>query len=324
MLRKMQGVSLGLGEAWAFASAMVFALGNVLTRIVSVGGDAIAGSLLRTVPIILLSLVLMGRRYKESERLFPRRERFLGWRSISILAIYTFVISPIGILGLYLAFRYGGVLVAAPVLSLHPLWGALIAGYFLKEAFNRRIAGGIIASIVGIALLTYGQHTGTPVSPQWPLGVAYGLFTSLGFALGANFMRYLLSSGLNLFWLVGLSNTGGALVLLVLLILQGHTYTLGQFSVIQLGQLAAAGGLSGLGSLTLAAAMALTTVASATTLKSADVGIASLIAILFLGEAINLPVGLGILLIIGGVLVVQSGKAPATASGEITPLEVSV
>jgi len=81
------------------------------------------------------------------------------------------------------------------------------------------------------------------------------------------------------------------------------------FNGTQIWQLLVSGGLSGVGSFTLFTALALTTVASATTVKSLDVGIATLIAILFLGEVLNWPVGLGILIIVAGVLVVQTGTS---------------
>lgn len=304
-------IRIGPGERWAIAAAMAFAAGNILTRIVSVGGDAVAGSIIRTVPLIVPSVVMMARRREAVKELSPQQESFIGWRAVGLLAFSSLVIIPSGILALYLSFRYAGVLVAVPIFSVNPLWGALIAVPFLGEAFNRRIGGGIIITIVGISLLTYGQYVGTPVSPQWALGVVYAAYTALTWALTANFRRYFLLKGLNIFWMIGINSTVGVAVLLLALAALGRTETLFEFSSTQIWQLIFAGALSALGNFTLAAASALTTVASITTLKSLDVVIGSIVAISFLGEVMNLPVAAGILLLVGGIIIVQAGKAPS-------------
>lgn len=308
-LEKKLLIQIGKGEWWAIASALGFALSNLMTRVVSVGGDPLAGTIIRSLPLILVSLVLMAWRHNEYTNLMPKREEFLGWRALGLLAFSGLVVVPVSILSLYLAFRYGGVLVAVPIFAVNPLWGALIAVPFLGEAFNKRIGGGIIVTVVGIALLTYGQHVGTPVSSKWMLGVIYASITALTWALIANFRRYLLSNGINLFWMIGITSTIGTIVLLAFLAGQGRLDTLSEFSSTQIWQLLSAGGLNAIGNFTLSAAFTSTTVASVTTLKSLDVVIASVVAIFFMGEVLNLSVGLGIILLVGGIIVVQTGKA---------------
>ncbi len=299
----------GAGEAWAFASALTYALANVMTRVASVSGDPLAGSIMRIFPITVLVGGLMVWRSRSTVlRLQPGRSDFLGWRTVGLLAVYALAISPLSNFTIYLAFRYGGVLVGVPVMSTHPLWGALMAVPFLGEAFNRRIGSGILAAVIGIGLLTYGQSIGTPVSPEWPLGLLYSFVTALCFAVGANLTRYLIPHGVDVFSLLGITNAGALIVLVAVLGASGRFDTLTAFSAGEVWRLFLAGGLSGLGSITLFTAFAFTTVASATTLKSLDTGLASLIAVFALSEAINWPVGLGLILIVGGALVVQMGK----------------
>jgi uncharacterized membrane protein len=76
---------------------------------------------------------------------------------------------------------------------------------------------------------------------------------------------------------------------------------------LEYGQLILAGTLSALGNIALSVAFLSITVASGTTLKTLDVVIAAIVAILFLGEVLNVPVGIGIFLIVTGVIVVQMG-----------------
>jgi DME family drug/metabolite transporter len=296
------------GEIWAIASALTYALGNVMTRVVSVGGDPIAGTILRTLPVALISLGMMVLRRGEATRLQPRQEKFIGWRALGMMIVYGLIITPMSMVVLYLAFRFGGVLVAVPVFAVNQLWGAMIAVPFLGEAFNRRIGGGIVASMIGIALLTYGQHVGTPVSPQWPLGVVFALLTAFSWALGANFLRYLFKKGMDIFWVVGITSGTGIMVLISVLAVQGNLGTMVEFSTPEFAQLILAGTLSAIGTITLSVAFLSITVASATTLRNLEVVIASIIAIIFLGEVLNIPIGVGVALIIAGVITVQMGK----------------
>jgi drug/metabolite transporter (DMT)-like permease len=299
----------GAGEWWALGSALTYAFANVMTRLVSVTGDPLAGSIIRTLPITIIGCGLMVWRHRETmRRLLPGRQQFFGWRAVGLLALYALVISPLASFAIYLAFRYGGVLVAAPVLALHPLWGALIAVPFLGEAFNKRIGGGIVIAVLGIALLTYGQHIGAPVSPQWPLGLLFAMVTAVCFAVGANLNRFLIPHGVDVFSLLGLTNVGALVVMGVGLWASGRFEALAAFSAGEVWRLFLAGGLSGLGSILLFTAFAFTTVASATTLKSLDTGLASLIAVFALTEAVNWPIALGLVLILGGAWIVQMGK----------------
>lgn len=292
---------------WALTSAFAYSLGNVTARVVSVEGDPLAGSILRTLPLLLLSFFMMLWRYKEVTRLMPKHENFMGWKAIRVLFFFGFVVTPVSIFGLYMAFRYGGVLIAVPVLSVHPLWAALIAVPFLGEAFNQRIGAGIISVIIGVILLTYGQQIGVPVSDQWLLGGAAALITSLAFATGAVFRRFLISGGMDIFWQLGITASLGIGLLVLILAGLGKLDTLAQFTATQYWQLMISGGLSAAGNFTISAAFIYTTVASVTTLKSLDTVIATVIAVVFLGEIINLPIGLSILLILIGILNVQIG-----------------
>jgi drug/metabolite transporter (DMT)-like permease len=298
----------GPGEWLAAGGAINHALGNVLTRVASVGGDPWAGSILRTIPIAIIGIVVMAFRPEQGAKLLPRNKYFLGWRAIKLLVFYCLVIAPVSLISFYMAIRYGGVLVAVPIFATNPLLSALIAIPFLGEAFNWRIGGGIILTIFGIVILTYGQHIGSPVSANWPLGVLFALVTSLSWAAAANLSRDLLPQGLDLFWLLGLTNGMGIIVMISILASVGRLDALGDFSLFHVGQLMLSGIFSGMGGLLLSAGFLYTSVASVTTIKSIDVAIATILAVAFLGESINVMIASGIVIILGGVLIVIAGK----------------
>ncbi|MEK7278527.1 MAG: hypothetical protein AAB427_14340, partial [Chloroflexota bacterium] len=95
----------GAGEWWALGSALTYAFANVMTRLVSVTGDPLAGSIIRTLPITIIGCGLMVWLHRETmRRLLPGHQQFFGRRVIGLLAIYALVISPLASFAIYLAF----------------------------------------------------------------------------------------------------------------------------------------------------------------------------------------------------------------------------
>lgn len=312
----------GGGEWYAFGGAIAFALTNVLTRVAAVEGDVLAGTVIRLLPTVLFSLGMVIWRRERAARVLAWRANFIGWKDIGWLIFYGVVVAPLAHVWLFLSFRYGGVLVAVPFFSTNPLFGALIAVPLLGEVFDKRIGVGIVTTILGIALLTYGQYTGVPFSAQWPLGALYGLLTGLMWGLSSNIGGHLLRRGLDIYTLFGITLGASGIVLTLILAVSGKLGAFTAFSTPAFWSLLSAGLLLGVAQYLLFTAFVLTTVASASTIKTLDVGIATLIAVLLLGEVINLPMSVGILLIVGGVAVVQLAKGPAPRPQSL-PNEIS-
>lgn len=315
-------IRFGRGEWYAFGGAIAFALTNVLTRVAAVEGNVLAGTVIRLLPTLLFSLGMMVWRRERTARVLAGQADFIGWKDIGWLIFYGIVVAPLAQMWLFLSFRYGGVLVAVPFFSTSPLFGALIAVPFLGEVFDKRIGVGIVTTILGIVLLTYGQHTGVPFSEQWPLGALYGLLTGLMWALSSNIGGHLLRRGMDIYTLLGITLGTSGIVFTIILTVSGQLGAFTAFSTAAFWSLLSAGLLFGVAQYLLFTSFALTTVASASTIKTFDVGIATLVAVLLLGEVINLPIGIGILLIIGGILVVQLAKEPVLGAQSL-PDEIS-
>lgn len=303
----------GVGEWYAVGAAAAFAATSILTRIAAVQADPLAGTVIRQLPLTLFSLGMMARRRKGVARVFAWRAGSVGRRSLGLLALFALVVLPLSQLWLFLAFRYGGLLVASPFFSISPLFAALIAVPLLGEIFSRRLGTGLIIAILGAALLIYGEHTGIPFSPQWPLGALYGLLTALMFGVSANLTGYLLRLGLDIYTLLGITSVSVVLVFTLLLAGSGRLSEFSAIPTTALWALLLSGMSQGLARYFFSRSLALTTVASANAIKAAEVVLGSVIAILLLGEVINLPIGLGIALIIGGVIMVQLAKGPSSA-----------
>jgi drug/metabolite transporter (DMT)-like permease len=305
----MGNMRIGIGEWWASGAAVAFAAGNVLTRVGAVEGDPLAGTVIRVIPLAAFGLVMMALRQESVVQLLPRRAEFVGWRILGLIVIYGIVIAPLAHVWLFLAFRYGVILVAVPLFSTFPLLGALLAVPFLGERFNRRIAAGIIFTSIGITVLTYGQHVGEPVSAQWQLGALYGLLTGLVWAISSNVGSYLLRRGTSIFTLIGITISMSALVLTLILAVDTRLAAFGSFSASAYWLLLLSGLFLGVAQYCLFKAFQLTSIASASTVKVLDIVVASAVAVLWLGETMNVPIAVGILLIVGGIVVVQLVKA---------------
>ena len=177
-------------------------MSNVLTRVGATQGDALAGSIVRLLPLVLMGLGLMA-----------WRADFVGWRDIGWLTFYSLVVTPLSQLSIFLALRFGSVLVAVSLFSTFPLFGALIAIRFLGQAFNRWIGAGIVTCLLGITLLTLGQYSGRPFSPLWPVGAVCALLAGLTWGTSANLSGHLLRRGLDVYTLLVVTTVTAVVVL---------------------------------------------------------------------------------------------------------------
>ena len=307
-LRLSNRLRFGRGEWLALGAAITYGVSNTLTRVGATQGDALAGSIVRLLPLVLMALGMMAWRPKHAVRLLAWRPEFVGWRDIGWLTFYSLVVTPLSQLSIFLALRFGGVLVAVSLFSTFPLFGALIAIRFLGQAFNRRIGAGIVTCLLGITLLTLGQYSGRPFSPLWPVGAVCALLAGLTWGTSANLSGHLLRRGLDVYTLLVVTTVTAVVVLSLGLTAAGGVNVISAFRGTDLWTLLAAGLLNGLAQAMLWSAFGLTTVASAGAIKTLDAVIASAIAVSLLGEVINVFVALGIAFIVGGVIVVQLAR----------------
>ncbi|MGQ9493798.1 MAG: DMT family transporter [Anaerolineae bacterium] len=298
---------LGRGEFWALAGALFYSLSNVFTGVAVRGAELnyLVGVSLRVLPMLVLSIVAIWlRRDRQSNSIsLLSHGKVLATLVASGLLTYT-IGSPL----LFAALRYGGVLVSSPITGTQVLWSAIFAALLLRQPFNTRMALGMLASLVGVVLLTVGRSGSLDLPPRWWLAVPYATGSAFSWALSGVLISYAMRRGVDRFRALNISVLTGAITLNGYLLLTGDIglYLSTPWNIMASAALAGVLGMVGLFSLT--SALALTTVASASTLNSLQVGLAPLIAWLFLGEGMNQWMALGILLIMGGVIVVQVSK----------------
>ena len=307
MSTQTKRLHLGQGEAWALAGALFYALSNVFTA-VAVRGHELnywLGVSLRAIPTLLLGLALWpSARRRDPAAVSPLAD----WRLLVALiasGLLNFVIgSPL----LFAALAQGGVLVASPITGTQTLWSATIAALLLHQPLNRRMTLGMLVSAAGVALLTLGHSSGVALLPRWWLAVPYATGTAASWALAGVLIAYALQRHVDRFQALAVTVLTGAACVNGYLLLTGR---LGLYLTTPgplMWKVVVAGALGAAGLISFTTALGLTSVASANALNSLQVGMAPLIAWLFVGEAMNGWMGLGILLIMFGAMVVQLAK----------------
>ena len=303
-------VRLGRGELWALGAALAYGLYQIFLR-VAVRGDELntmVGATVQAIPVLLFS-VAMGWFVKRSDR--GTVSPFSDWRLIGALIVNGLLLFVVATPLLFAALREGGVLITSPLTGTQVIWSALLAALLLHERFTRAMALGMVVSVIGVTALTVGRSGGLELSGTWWVAVPFALGTAFCWALAGVLLTYCMRRGVDRFQVLAIPTLLGVGVLNVYLLISGDMGLYVATPLDILLSLLVAGTFSAVALVCLTTALSLTTVASAATLNSLQVALAPLIAWLFLGEELNLAMGMGILLILAGVVVVQRAREAA-------------
>lgn len=306
--------SIQSGEAWAFVSAMGYALTNIFSRIASLTIDPLVAPIFRAVPTLLIGWAHVIRFRAGWSRLQPASSSFVGWRVVLVMLLGG-TMNIIGTVSFFAALKAGGVVVTAPILATSILWGALIAAIFLKEPLTRNMIGGIIIAVSGIALLGYGGSIDNQVPPEALTAIPLALVTALSWASSGNCTRYALTHGADKYLAVAFAQTWGCTLLTIVILVSGRT-SLWTTDFNTIGTLLLAGLLSALALYAAAQAYSLARVVTVTTINGANPAISTILAVVLLGEEINLLMVVGITLTMIGVIYVQLTKNLSDAAAK--------
>jgi len=303
----VRGIHLGKGELWALLAALTYALNNVFTGAAVHGHDLnyLVGVTLRALPTLVISCVVgWGLRRRPRPAVSPVGD----WRlALALLgnSLLTFVIAgPLQ----FAALQAGGVVITSPITGTQVLWGALVAAIFLHEALNRRMVLGIVVTILGIAFLAWGKSGGVVLSARWWLAIPYATATALCWSLAGVLITYAMRRGVDRFQALALAVCISLACLNVYLLVSGDIIAYKTTPRQLLLSVFIAGIFGAVALISITSAMAFTSIASANSINSLQVALAPLIAWAFVGEHMNVPMVLGILLILVGVVVVQRAR----------------
>lgn len=294
---------------WAFISMLCHTAISLLVRRATGGGDRSIAVTLRALPAFLLTLGVVLASPHRRGQLTPDSEVFIGWRSIAAILVQALLIFSVGNSLNFEALKYAGVTITAPVSSTSAIFGGLLALMVLKEIFNREMLAGMIVTIVGVFVLAQGQAMGTPVSEHWLRGVAFSLVGAVCASIGGILLTYALRRGADVFVAMLLSTGTAVLSMIIVLGAQGKLVLYWTSPPEVVRDLLLAGVINAVSLLAITQSLALSPWAVVTSITRLGVVLSPLAAVLLLGEHVNAPMLVGILLVVLGVVAVQWGQA---------------
>jgi drug/metabolite transporter (DMT)-like permease len=298
------------GEIWAALAALMFVGLELSIRAAAPGTPALAGTLVRLLPLVVLAGVVTASRKRHRDNLMRwfRPTTPGGLKVVLALAVD-------GILNMFLgnvlkldALQHGGIVITLTAVEVGNLFGAaLLARWMVGQAVPPRAFGGLAITAVGTGLAAWTGTLGS--GALLPLMLALGAGLSFGLAMTA--MGYALKQGAGLWPALAVSSTIGTLVTLAASGFQG----LGAMARIP----TAAGAELLLSGLFYAAALAFLTTAltrlpvvSTDAITATNGPVAALLGSFAFGGAIGVAVLAGLALVAIGAVIVRTAELRVT------------
>lgn len=293
----------GAGEFWALGSVLGYSGANLFGRAAVVTGNPLAGPLLRDLPSLAMgiSLLLRGHHYRQLQ---AGHAEFAG-RPLLVF-IGSGLISTLGTFSFFIALQLGGVNIVVPVLQTQIIWGAIFGWWLLREAVSTRGILGIIVTVAGLAILSIGQSLGVPASDSWGWGLLLALVPAVAWGFTGVIWRYGQQRGVDRSSGITVHYGTSVAASVIFLLTSGNWVVYQNIRPGDLTALAVSGILGGVVAVyCMFTAMKLLPAATVLVLSGVTPLVTALGGAIFLGEFINTPMWLGILMTSAGVVIFQ-------------------
>lgn len=313
---------LGRGERWAIVAAISYTIVNVLLRAAAVSIDPYVGSALRQVPVALLAwgaIVAGGRR-----DLIPGDPMFIGWRFVLALLAGGFLSFFVGNVMYFGGLTEGGLGITVAGVQGGVVFGGLLLGIaILREHPRREQWLGAFVIAAGLVFVAAAQ-LGTP-RERWWLGLLLAILAGACYASSNVFTRMVQRVRPVLFIVLAGTSLGGLIPLIAVVGAQAATDGGAAFRTLEWSTVAivlGAGAFNALALVGLTQAMRDTTVATTNTLSSSQLVFSFVASVLLFSETGSVPMLLGVLLVMGGIIVAQVDRAKRRARAAAAPPRV--
>ncbi len=296
-----------MGEFWMSLAVVGYVTSYLFDKIAVAHVDPLIGPLFRRLPSLVLGILLLFAQRMTSQ-LDPKSKQFVG-RPTIIVFVISGITSTMGTFAYYYALRFGGVVLTVPISQTLVLWGMVIGWLYLGERFSSKGVLGIVAVLMGLMLLSYGQSQGVAVSGQWYYAIPLALTSAMGWGIAGTLWRDGQLRGAHQSTAISLQFGVGIFLSVMVLALAGRLGAIGAAHVKDILALFAGGLLSGVVAIyCLFTALRLMSVARVYTLNSLTSLLAALLGHLLFGEYLNglMLVGIGMTCL--GVVLVQVHK----------------
>ena len=299
----MTNFQFGVGERWAFVSAIAYTVVNVTLRSAAPTIDPALGSLVRLLPLALIAWFIVLRSGAHEFR--PADPEFLGWRLVGVLLAAGAVSFVLGNILYFLALTEGGLGITTAGAQAGSVLGGLWIGLLaLGERPRRFPLLGAATVIAGLAAIGVAQTGG--VHELWWLGLLFALGAGTTYALANVATGFVQRQRPILFVTLAGSNIGGLLPLLVIV---GARWAVDPASIAldaaSVGAVVLSGFANAVALAGLAMAVRSTTVAATSTITSATIVFSFIASVVLFQETGSPAMILGVLLVTAGIVVAQ-------------------
>ena len=299
----MTNFQFGVGERWAFVSAISYTVVNVTLRSAAPTIDPALGSLLRLLPLAVIAWFVVLRSGAHEFR--PADPAFLGWRLIGALFAAGAVSFVLGNILYFLALTEGGLGITTAGAQAGSVLGGLWIGLLaLGERPRRFPLLGAATVVAGLAAIGVAQTGGA--HDFWWLGLLFALGAGTTYAVANVATGFVQRRRPILFVSLAGSNIGGLLPLLVIV---GARWAADPSSVAVDPASAAAVLVAGCANAVALAGLAMavrsTTVAATSTITSATIVFSFVASVILFQETGSPAMILGVLLVTAGIVVAQ-------------------
>jgi drug/metabolite transporter (DMT)-like permease len=301
----------GLGERWAWTSALAYAAVNVMIRAAAPQIDAWLGSLLRLLPVAALAWFMLAR--AGFHELRPGDPRYLGPRLIGGLVFGGAVSYVIGNVFFFRALVDGGLAISVNAVQAGSVWAGVILGaLILRERPRREQIMGAVIIAGGLTIIAIGQLS-TP-GQLWYEGLLLAIAAGVCYATANVFVRLVQRHRAALYPVLACAAAGGLVPLLIVTIVRTFVDPAGLYTGLHLYDVVVvlvAGCANILALAGIAQAVRYSSVATVNTIGSAQIVFSFVASVFIFGETVPLLMAVGLVAVIGGILVGQTVRSAA-------------
>jgi drug/metabolite transporter (DMT)-like permease len=318
------GFRFGLGERWAVASAMSFAVVDVMLRAAAPSVDGWLGSLLTIIPLAVVSWLLFARAGFRAIR--PSHAEYLGGRFIAGLMLGGLLGYVVGNVFFFRALVDGGLAITVNALQGGNVWGGIILGLLIlreRPAIQQLIGGVVI--VAGLTIIAISR-LGSP-GDAWLLGLILAVGAGMCYAVANVFTRLVQRHRSAMVAVLACTAAGGLVPLVAVVTARIALDPTGILTGLQARDVLVvlgSGVLSILSMVCMVQAVRYTAVATVNAIAASAVVYTLVASIVIFSESAPPLLFVGVAGVLGGILIGQSTRRSAERSEpEMGPIPVA-
>lgn len=297
----------GIGASLAVLAAASYAVVNALLRSVAADVDPFAGSLIRQIPLLLITTTALIILRPAAVR--PKSIEFIGTRMVLVLLVAGSISFLVGNVLLFSGLNFVGLAVATAASQGGMVaGGALVSAIALKEPPSKWQVIGIAIVLIGLIFVASPSFGSVKVNALAAIGFLLSLAAGVCYTISNAASRTVQRKPRTFMTALALTNIGGVIALIVAVgVLNGWRFDLvyQQLTGSQILIILLAGTVNAVAIASITLAVRFTTVTVVSAIGSLVIVFGILIAWIVFHEEIAVAVSVGAAIIIAGVLVTQ-------------------